>query len=238
MAITTSEKKSHGSIEIAMTASEDLRDSETLRVAVVDPRTLIREGLAALLASTTRFRAVLLSESFEQARRFPLASTVRIWLIDAADPSVQQRIATHILMGIHPDACIILLTDAMPAEGSESNCDSGRLPSFSQYSRFELLLTKMTELTGWLMGHQNNSANRCYPLLVPTDGSAIGQLTAREIQVLKQLASGRTGKDCSRQLNIAPSTFENHKANIMKKLRVNRSVELVRIAIRAGLVDA
>jgi DNA-binding NarL/FixJ family response regulator len=222
-----------------MTASEDLQDTGTLRVAVVDARTLIREGLAALLASTTRFRAVLLAECFELAVRLPIASTAHIWLIDAADPSVRQDNGSHqILMRIPPDACAVLMTEGKLGERSEARNESDPLPCFSRYSNFELLLTKMIELTGGLNGSENNAVSQLCRPLVPTDAGVIEQLTAREVQVLKQLASGRSGKDCSRQLNIAPSTFENHKANIMKKLRVNRSVELVRIAIRSGLIEA
>ena len=41
---------------------------------------------------------------------------------------------------------------------------------------------------------------------------------------------GNSVKACSEFLKIAPSTLENHKASIMKKLRVNKSIDLVRIA--------
>ncbi|MBL9080803.1 MAG: response regulator transcription factor [Planctomycetales bacterium] len=239
MAITTSVNTWSRQVEITMTVGEHLQDWGAVRVAIVDPRTLIREGLAALLASTSRFRAVLLAECFELAVRFPLASTARIWLIDAADPSVQQDDGHHqILMRIPPDACAVLMTDGKLGEGGEARSESDLLPCFSHYSNFELLLTKMIESTGRLNGSENHAALPLRRPLMPTDAGVIDQLTAREIQVLKQLASGRSGKDCSRQLNIAPSTFENHKANIMKKLRVNRSVELVRIAIRSGLIEA
>lgn len=62
-------------------------------------------------------------------------------------------------------------------------------------------------------------------------------LTPRETEVLIHLAEGLTIKQCSELLNISASTVDNHKSRVMKKLRIHKMVELVRFAMREGLVS-
>lgn len=69
------------------------------------------------------------------------------------------------------------------------------------------------------------------------DGSPLDQLTPRELDVLRLLASGLSVKECAIALERSTSTVDNHKSRIMKKLGIHRSVDLTRLAIREGLVS-
>ncbi len=62
-------------------------------------------------------------------------------------------------------------------------------------------------------------------------------LTARELEILAHLAAGSTVRDCAAQLSISPNTVENHKARIMRKLGLHKTVDLTRFAIRHGIVS-
>lgn len=70
-------------------------------------------------------------------------------------------------------------------------------------------------------------------------GSSIfALLTPREMEVLKLVALGHSIKHCAEVLALAPSTVDNHKSRLMKKLGVHKSLDLTRLAIREGLVSA
>jgi two-component system response regulator FixJ len=62
-------------------------------------------------------------------------------------------------------------------------------------------------------------------------------LTARECDVLKRLALGRTSKGIAGDLGISPRTVENHRAHIMEKLGMHKLPQVVRFALSAGLLD-
>ncbi|WP_306752890.1 response regulator transcription factor [Paracoccus actinidiae] len=62
-------------------------------------------------------------------------------------------------------------------------------------------------------------------------------LTARECDVLKGLALGRTSKGIAGDLGISPRTVENHRAHIMEKLGMHKLSQVVRFALNAGLLD-
>jgi two-component system response regulator FixJ len=61
------------------------------------------------------------------------------------------------------------------------------------------------------------------------------QLSAREREILAKLAEGQTHKVIARELGISPRTVEVHRANIMRKLRLQRAADLIQVALLAGL---
>jgi DNA-binding CsgD family transcriptional regulator len=80
----------------------------------------------------------------------------------------------------------------------------------------------------------------CYPE-IPSDEKvrrrmemvheSIQTLTKRESEVLQVLLSGVSSKECANRMHISVYTFETHKKNIFRKLEINSSNELMRIAI-------
>jgi two-component system response regulator NreC len=67
--------------------------------------------------------------------------------------------------------------------------------------------------------------------------SATDGLTARERQVLTYLAEGNSNAEIAEALVISPNTVERHRENIMRKLNLHSRSELVRYAIRRGIIQ-
>ena len=65
----------------------------------------------------------------------------------------------------------------------------------------------------------------------------LDQLTSREREVLQLIAEGKTNKEVAAVLKISPFTVDAHRGRIMEKLKVHNANELVRFAIRYGLID-
>lgn len=66
--------------------------------------------------------------------------------------------------------------------------------------------------------------------------SPLADLTAREREVLKCIAEGLSTRDIAARFDISARTVETHRANLMRKLAVRSVAQLVRLAIREGLV--
>lgn len=64
------------------------------------------------------------------------------------------------------------------------------------------------------------------------------KLTQREVEVLRLIAYGHTSVEIARKLQLSPRTIETHRAHIHKKLRLGTRAELVRYALRRGLIGA
>jgi DNA-binding NarL/FixJ family response regulator len=63
-------------------------------------------------------------------------------------------------------------------------------------------------------------------------------LTARELEVVKLLAQGKTVRAAAVDLGVSSKTVDAHKFNLMRKLRIHKRAELVLWAIRENLVDS
>jgi DNA-binding NarL/FixJ family response regulator len=68
-------------------------------------------------------------------------------------------------------------------------------------------------------------------------GAADG-LTDREQQILQLISQGHTAKEIGKLLFISANTVERHRQNLMKKLNLHNRADLVKYAIRKGLLDA
>lgn len=67
--------------------------------------------------------------------------------------------------------------------------------------------------------------------------SDYGTLTPREQEVMRLLAEGLSSKEVASKLFISPKTVENHRSNLMNKLDLHSTIELIRYASKLGLID-
>jgi len=71
-----------------------------------------------------------------------------------------------------------------------------------------------------------------------SDAQPASELTAREQEVLTYLAEGANNEKIATELVISPKTVARHRENIMRKLSLHSRAELVRYAIRKGIIKA
>lgn len=67
--------------------------------------------------------------------------------------------------------------------------------------------------------------------------SPLQTLSDRELQVLKRLAEGRSSREIAQDLHISVSTVDTHRARLLMKLDVNSTTDLIRFALRHGVID-
>ena len=72
----------------------------------------------------------------------------------------------------------------------------------------------------------------------PDETDLVGQLTRREREVLQYAAEGLANTEIAEKLFLSPRTTETHRTNLMRKLNLQTQTDLVRFAIRKGLIQA
>ena len=102
-------------------------------------------------------------------------------------------------------------------------------------SELELALRAVTEGNIYLSPAVSKSVVDEYMRRVDSQGSP-HSLTARQQEVLQQVAKGRNTKEIAHNLKLSVKTIESHRAQLMKRLNIHDVAGLVRYAIRAGLV--
>ena len=68
------------------------------------------------------------------------------------------------------------------------------------------------------------------------EDSPLEILSSRELQVLKRLAEGRTGREIAQELHLSPKTVETYRSRLLEKLDLSTTADLVRFALRHGVI--
>ncbi len=101
-------------------------------------------------------------------------------------------------------------------------------------------------LASWLLSDYLRLRTQCQEQERASPGATLADsisnglkaLSKRELQVLERVAQGMTSVQIGEALGISPKTVARHRERIMSKLNMHSSAELVRFAIRTGLIDA
>lgn len=83
----------------------------------------------------------------------------------------------------------------------------------------------------------NDYINRDETTPTEEDDAPLTPLTPREQEVLIQIAEGLTNPEIAQELTISVKTVDRHRENIMRKLNMHSRIDLVKYAIRKGLID-
>ena len=232
-----------GSVNVTYVIRSDNPQSVTIRLVVVTRHRLDGDALAALFHAHADFRVLCTTTSIKVASVVARHRQPDVVLLDAGLISHQDDQSVDALMEQLGEIPVLLLDD---------DVNNGRLASILNTPRVGYL-TRSAPFSELAMGiHRLVRGERVFDPAAKSrlhqtshgwqfrrdeNGSHLSLLTPREIEVLKLVALGHSVKDCAELLALAPSTVDNHKARLMKKLGVHKALDLTRLAIREGLVN-
>jgi two-component system, NarL family, nitrate/nitrite response regulator NarL len=205
-----------------------------VRLMVVDDHTLFRRGLVALLAGDASLQVVGEASDAGQAVRQAAALQPDVVLLDNHLPGVTGIQALAGLKEAAPRARIILLTVSEDEQDLQAALRGGAHGYLLKTIEGDLLAQAIhrsmrgepvisSEMTGKLVSAFQTSANPVPAPAAPVDPLAL--LSAREQQVLEQIARGASNKEIARTLSIAETTVKIHVQHILRKLDLTSRVQ-------------
>jgi DNA-binding NarL/FixJ family response regulator len=222
----------------------------TIRVFVVDDQALVRSGFAMLLSAHPDI--VVVGEAADGAAALEALSesgpekvAADVVLMDIRMPVLDGVEATRrLLAGPEPLPRVLVLTTFDLDEYVFAALGAGASGYLLKDARPEELLGAIRavaagdaviapSVTRRLLAHIAPTLPSAAP---PTPDSALAQLTARETEVLVQVARGLTNAEIGDALFMAESTVKTHIGSLLAKLERRDRVGLVLLAFRAGLV--
>jgi DNA-binding NarL/FixJ family response regulator len=213
-----------------------------IRILLVDDHTIVREGLRALLSGRDDMTVVGEASTGTQAVELATALEPDVVVMDLTLPGISGLDATELIAGRRPETRVLVLS---MHDGEEFVRPAIRAGASGYLVKGSGLGDLVAAIRAVAAGQAFFSPAAAKVLL--TDAKAKGRsadsgtpglevLTAREQQVLKQVALGRTSQDIADDLGISVKTVEGHRANLMAKLGLRDLPALVRLAIRTGLI--
>lgn len=215
-----------------------------MQLMIVDDHPLFREGLKAIVNREKRYSVV--AEAGNGKDSISQAKELRpdIMLVDISMPGKNGIQVIRELRDALPDTRFIIISMHSEADYIVEAFRAGATGYMIKESAANNLIQGLdTVAKGEIFLDSALSQEVVFKLLQSkSDGPSserdpYSTLTAREQEVMRLLAEGLTTKEVANQLFISPKTVENHRTNLMKKLGLQSTVELIRYSARLGLID-
>jgi two-component system response regulator NreC len=217
-------------------------NGQKIRVLIVDDHAIIRQALRLLIEGQGEVEVVGDAGNGREALVATEKFMPDVVLMDMVMPGLNGLEATRQIRKRFPKTRVLILTGYMEDEQILAALRSGA----SGY------VVKRSDTEELLLGIQAVHRGNTYFSSAISDGDAINQflwqakkedgkvgydlLTSREREVLQLIAEGYSNQRIARELFISVKTVEAHKSHIMSKLQARNRTDLIRYALRKGLV--
>jgi DNA-binding NarL/FixJ family response regulator len=210
------------------------------RILIADDHAILREGVRALLATADDIEVV--GEAADGREAIDLAQQLEpdLILMDVAMPGLGGLEATLEIRRRVPRAKIVVLSQYGEPEYVRRFLKAGVSGYvLKKAAGADLVAAIRAVMRGGLVLDPEVARTALQDTGAPDDAEApdaYESLTDREKQVLKLVAEGHTNKDIAGLLGISVKTAMSHREHVMLKLQVHNRTELVRFALRHGVI--
>jgi len=209
------------------------------RVLIADDQTLFRSGLARLLEEDPRVQIV--GQAVDGLDAVKQAGTLKpdVVLMDLKMPNLDGVEATRKIVNEHPEIRVLVLTTFDADSYVLHALRAGASGYVLKDSQAPAIVSSILAVTAGERVMASAVANRVVDMLTgtTTPKEFYDGLTAREVEILKLLASGQANKQIAYHLRISEKTVRNHVSNMYAKLQIYDRSQAVLYAVRKGLIE-
>ncbi len=218
-----------------------MSEDKKIRVVLADDHAVLRSGLRALLNLEPDMEVVGEAANGREAIELAQSLTPDVIVMDISMPEVDGLAAARgihemdlpcqiVILTVHAEEDYLFQTLQMGASGYvlKSSADRELMDAIRAAHRGEVFLypSAVKKVLGeYLKGARGEAVKREYEAL-----------TSREKEVLKLTAEGFTNQEIAEKLVISPKTVDTYRQRIMEKLNLHHRSELVRYALKTGLL--
>ncbi len=214
-----------------------------IRILVTDDHALIRGGIVGLLNAQPDMEVVGEAGSGEEAIQKTADLTPDVVLMDIGMPGISGLDATRHIREQNPSAQVLILTVHDREDYLFQALKTGAAGYILKGADIQDLLSAIRSVHGggiYLYPTVTKTLLTDYLRRVESGEKVDGYdgLSEREREVLRLIALGQTTIEIAKDLSLSPHTVQTHRDHIMEKLNLHRKADLVRYAIRKGLISA
>lgn len=211
------------------------------RIVLADDHHLVRQGLRALLEAETDFEVVAEASDGLEVLSAVDREKPDVLIVDLMMPGLQGMEVTRQVAQRHPGTRVLILS--MHADESYviqalRNGASGYILKDSSARDLVQAIRQVQQRRSYLSPPLSDRAIEDYARRADTGKlDPYQSLTTREREVLQLVAQGLTNQEIAEMLVISARTVETHRANFMRKLNLGSTSDVVRFAVRRGLIS-
>lgn len=205
--------------------------NETITVLLADDHSLVRRGFRRLLEDDEAIKVIGEASNGVEAIRMAYELKPQVVVMDLSMPELDGVQATKEIVKHLPGTDVLVLS--MHAEDNyvRNALDAGA-KGYLLKSAIDVDLVGAIRAVA--QGKRFIGSGLRY--IAQQQDDELNKLTGREKQVLQLIAQGKSNKEIANLLDLSVNTVSVHRANLMEKMNIHRTAELVLFAIRKGLV--
>lgn len=211
----------------------------TARVLIADDQTLFRSGLARLLDGDDRVSVVGEAVDGLDAVKLAIALKPDAVLMDIKMPNLDGIEATRRILSENAKIKVLMLTTFESDNHVIQALKAGASGYVLKDSQASAIVSSILAVVAGERVMASAVANRVLEMLTgaTTPKEFYDGLTAREVEILRMLATGMANKQIAYKLKISEKTVRNHVSNMYEKLDICDRAQAVLYAVRKGLVE-
>jgi DNA-binding NarL/FixJ family response regulator len=205
--------------------------SGAVTVLLADDHHLVRRGFRRLLEDDPDIAVVGEASDGDEAVRLAAELEPRVVVMDCAMPGTSGIVATRRILEARPDVAILMLSmHTEPTLVSQTLAAGARGYVLKNAIDLDLASAVKRVAAG------ETVLDPAVVPAVPLKGDRQHGLSPRELEVLQLICQGHSNRTIAARLDLSMNTVSVHRANIMSRLGVHKTAELVAYALRQGLV--
>ena len=213
-----------------------------INILVVDDHSLVREGIIAMLSGVDSFSIVGDAASGEES--IPIVETLNpdVILMDINMPGLNGIETSKVLLTKNADLRIIILSMDVTQEYISEAIKAGVSGYLAKDSKKDILIQAIRKVNSGEQYFGERVSEVIFKgFYSQSKGEKIAKqnkdLSKREVEVLKLIASGMSNRDIADKLFISIRTVDAHRNHIMQKLSLKSTAELVKYAIKEQIIE-
>lgn len=208
-----------------------------VKVVLVDDHTVVRSGLRRLLESHKSIEIVAEADTGEMAYQVYGEVLPDVILMDISMPGMGGLEAAKRILQRYPQAKIVIFSMHEAVSFAAQALKTGVKGYVTKTGVADDLVQAVLDVSKGRTFLSQDVAQKVALQTLIGESNPLQQLTSREFEVFRLLAEGKRVEDVAEMLKISQKTVANYYTLIKQKLSVNSPVEMVRLAMKHGLID-
>lgn len=209
-----------------------------VRIMLVDDHAVVRSGIRRLLEQHAGFVVIAEAESGERAYQLFGEHLPDIAVMDLTMPGMGGMEAIRRIIARYPAAKLLVLSMHENAAFANQALKAGAQGYLAKNSLAEELVDALEAIVKNRTYISSGIARKIALQSLDNKGDPMQQLSAREFEIFRMLAEGLDSDEIAAALKISSKTVANYQTTIKQKLGITSPVEMVRLAIRCGLIES
>lgn len=210
--------------------------SQLIKVMLTDDHAVVRSGLCRLLEQNSDIKVIAEAESGEQAYQTYPDNRPDVLVMDMSMPGMGGLEALRRILHRWPDARVIMFSMHENATYAIQSLTAGAMGYVAKSGNAEDLVKAVKEVASGKSFLSADMAQKVALQSLTGDDNPTQRLTSREFEVFRLLAEGKLVEEIAGRLNIGQKTVANYQTSLKQKLDIHSPVELVRLAMKYGVI--